>query len=162
MNEVFLEARNINKNYGGVIALSNVNLIVKKGEIHCLVGENGYGTSTLVKIITGVIQPEAGAEIIIDGIKINQLTPLEAFNRGIQVVHQDFSLFPNLSVAENISIAQYVKFSKPISWKEIEKIAKETIEKLEVNLPLKLPVGILPIADQQIVAMCRSVASEAK
>jgi simple sugar transport system ATP-binding protein len=162
MNEIFLEARNINKNYGGVTALSNVDLIIKRGEIHCLVGENGSGKSTLVKIITGVIQPEVGAEIIIDGIKVSQLTPLEAFKRGIQVVHQDFSLFPNLSVAENISIAQYIKYSKPINWMEIEKIAKETMNKLEIEIPLDIPVGMLPIADQQLVAICRSLASEAK
>ncbi|MGC8944045.1 MAG: ATP-binding cassette domain-containing protein, partial [Caldisericia bacterium] len=80
----------------------------------------------------------------------------------MQVVHQDFSLFPNLSVAENISIAQYIKYSKPINWMEIEKIAKETMNKLEIEIPLDIPVGMLPIADQQLVAICRSLASEAK
>ena len=162
MSEILLEARNINKYYGGVIALSNLNFVIKKGEVHCLVGENGSGKSTLVKIITGVVQPEPGAEIIIDGVKFTHLTPLEAFKNGIQVVHQDFSLFPNLSVAENISIAQYIKKFKPVNWKEINSIAKETINKLGINLSLNVPVNMLSIADQQLVAICRSLASEAK
>jgi simple sugar transport system ATP-binding protein len=162
MSEILLEARNINKYYGGVIALSNLNFVIKKGEVHCLVGENGSGKSTLVKIITGVVQPEPGAEIIIDGVKFTHLTPLEAFKNGIQVVHQDFSLFPNLSVAENISIAQYIKKFKPVNWKEINSIAKETMNKLGINLSLNVPVNMLSIADQQLVAICRSLASEAK
>lgn len=162
MNETFLEVKNINKSYGGVIALSNVDLDIKKGEIHCLVGENGSGKSTLVKIITGVVEPELGGEIIIEGVKFSKLTPLEAFKRGIQVVHQDFSLFPNLSVAENISIAQYIKHSKVIHWNRMKKIAKETLDKLEINLPIDAPIGSLPIAEQQLVAICRALASEAK
>lgn len=162
MDEIFLEVKNINKSYGGVIALSNVDLVIKKGEIHCLIGENGSGKSTLVKIITGVVEPELGGEIIIEGVKFSKLTPLEAFKRGIQVVHQDFSLFPNLSVAENISIAQYIKHSSPISWIEMKKIAKETMDKLEIKLPLDVSVGTLPIAEQQLVAICRALASEAK
>ncbi len=162
MNEIFLEVKNINKSYGGVIALSNVDLAIKKGEIHCLIGENGSGKSTLVKIITGVVEPELGGEIIIEGVKFSKLTPLEAFKRGIQVVHQDFSLFPNLSVVENISIAQYIKHSSLISWIEMKKIAKETMDKLEIKLPLDVSVGTLPIAEQQLVAICRALASEAK
>jgi len=162
MNEVFLEVKNINKSYGGVIALSNVDLIIKKGEIHCLVGENGSGKSTFVKVITGVVDPEVGGEIIIEGVKFSKLTPLEAFKRGIQVVHQDFSLFPNLSAVENISISQYIKYSNPINWGEMRKIAKETMDKLEIKLPLDVSVGTLPIAEQQLIAICRALASEAK
>ncbi len=156
-------ARKISKRYGGVLALDNVDLTLDKGEIHCLVGENGSGKSTLVRIIAGVAQPEPAAEIEINGERIQHLTPLESFRKGIQVVHQDLSLFPNLTIAENIAVTQYVEKGRSIiKWKNIKKVAEEAIGKLGIELELDALVGSIPIADQQLVAICRALASNAK
>src|SRR4051794_18182770 len=98
----FIELRNISKRYGGVKALSGFELTINKGEVHCLVGENGSGKSTLIKIMTGVIRPDPGSVIVLESSPRTYLTPHEAAKHGIQVIYQDLSLFPNLSVAENI------------------------------------------------------------
>ena len=158
---VLISLKNVSKKYGGVVALKNVNLDIHKGEIHGLVGENGSGKSTLVKIITGVVEPELGAKIVIEGKEYSRLTPFLAFKLGIHVVHQDLSLFPNLTVAENIAIHKYVE-SKFVNWQEIRKIAKETLAKLGINININAEVRDLSLADQQIVAICRAIASEAK
>jgi simple sugar transport system ATP-binding protein len=163
MPEVFLKALHLSKRYGGVTALADVDLTVHTGEVHCLVGENGSGKSTLVKIITGVVEPEPGAEIMIEGTRVRRLTPYEALRRGILVVHQDLSLFPNLSVAENIAIAQHIERGRHlVRWEAIRRIAREATEKIGVELPLEVPVGNLPVADQQLVAICRALASNAR
>jgi len=158
-SELVLVINNASKNYGGVTALENVDLDIKSGEIHCLVGENGSGKSTLVKIITGVVKPEPGTEIIIKK-KVSSLTPHEALKMGIHVVHQDLSLFPNLTVAENIALHSYTErvFT---DWSEVYKISLEVLERLGVKLELNQVVGRLSIADQQLVAICRAIASEA-
>ena len=162
-NDVLVSLRNVNKKYGGVVALKDVDLDIHRGEIHGLVGENGSGKSTLVKIITGVVEPEPGAKITIEGKTYPHLTPLLAFRLGIHVVHQDLSLFPNLTVAENIAIHKYVeKGSKFVSWQDIRKIARETLEKLGIDMDLDMEVGNLSLADQQLVAVCRAIASDAK
>ena len=104
----FLELSHISKTFGGVHALRDVDLSLEAGEVHCLVGENGSGKSTLIKIISGVQPPETGGAIVIDGQRFEHLTPAESTRLGIQVIYQDLSLFPNLSVAENIAIAGHV------------------------------------------------------
>lgn len=163
MNDVFLSARHLAKRYGGVIALDDVDLTVRRGEVHGLVGENGSGKSTLVKIITGVVSPEAGAEIEIAGERVRLLTPYDALRRGVQVVHQDVSLFPNLSVAENIAIVRYVEHGRsPVRWGTVRGIAREALRKIDSDLPLDLPAGSLPVADQQLVAVSRALASDAR
>ena len=162
-NGVLVSLRNVSKKYGGVVALRNVDLDILRGEIHGLVGENGSGKSTLVKIITGVVEPEPGAKITIEGKTYPHLTPLLAFRLGIHVVHQDLSLFPNLTVAENIAIHKYVeKGSKFVNWQEMRRIAEETLEKLGIDMDLDIEVGNLSLADQQLVAICRAIASDAK
>jgi simple sugar transport system ATP-binding protein len=159
----FLDLRNISKYYSGVIALDKVDFRVEEGEIHGLVGENGSGKSTLVKIITGVVQPEEGAIIEIKGERVHNLTPFEAFKRGIHVVHQDLSLFPNLSVAENIVSHLYLeKKNSFINLAKVRKQAHEVLRKLDLDMDLDAIVGDLRIADQQLVAICRAIASDAK
>ena len=104
----FLELKNISKRFGGVQALTDVDLTLEAGEVHCLVGENGSGKSTLIKIISGVQPPEYGGQIIIEGKSYTHLTPVESTRAGIQVIYQDLSLFPNLTVAENIAVGQHL------------------------------------------------------
>ena len=109
----FLEVRDIVKNFGGVRALDGVNMAVWPGEVLCLAGENGCGKSTLIKVISGVHAPDAG-RILIDGHTVSSLTPLSAMDAGIQVIYQDFSLFSNLTVAENIMMTSSVTEKKKL------------------------------------------------
>jgi len=98
----------ISKRFGGVHALRNVDLTLQAGEVHCLVGENGSGKSTLIKIISGVQAPEPGGRITIAGQDYPHLNPGQSTHCGIQVIYQDLSLFPNLTVAENIAIGRHL------------------------------------------------------
>ena len=100
--------KNISKHYIGVQALDSVDFEVKKGEIHCLVGENGSGKSTLIKIISGVVQPDNGASVEIDGERFQDYQAIDAIHKGIEVIYQDLSLFPNLTVAENIALSETI------------------------------------------------------
>ena len=95
MSETVLRIKNISKTFAGVQALKHVNLTIEKGEIHCLAGENGSGKSTLIKIISGVYQADEG-EIELGGRVYKHLTPMESIKQGIQIIYQDFSIFPNL------------------------------------------------------------------
>ncbi len=159
----FLALRAISKRFGGVQALDGVDFDLRDGEIHCLVGENGSGKSTLIKIISGVWAPEPGGQIVIAGDTLTHLTPVESTRRGIQVIYQDLSLFPNLTVAENIGIAQHLRpLPGPVRWREIRRVAEAAIAKIGVSLPLDRRVETLSIANRQIVAICRALAADAK
>ncbi len=159
----FLELESIGKHFGGTVALDGIDWSVNPGEVHCLVGENGSGKSTLIKIVAGVHKPDAGGHIVIEGTKFDQLSPYQAKRLGIQVIYQDLSLFPNLSVWENIAIDQ--ELGAPfqiIHRKAMRATAAEVLASLGAHLPLEIIVGRLSVAERQIVAICRGLASNAK
>ncbi len=163
MAEPFLTLKNVSKHYIGVTALDNVDFEIKKGEIHCLAGENGSGKSTMIKIISGTVEADPGSIIEIEGNPVHSHRAIDAINRGIQVIYQDLSLFPNLTVAENIAIGQYVaNHRKVIHWKELQIIAKTAMERINVTLPLDEMVSAISIADQQLVAICRALTHDVK
>lgn len=158
----FLEVRDIVKNFGGVRALDGVNMAVWPGEVLCLAGENGCGKSTLIKVISGVHAPDAG-RILIDDHTVSSLTPLSAMDAGIQVIYQDFSLFSNLTVAENIMMTSSVTEKKKFfSSTNAKKQAAQIVERLGVPLPLDADVEQLSVADKQLTAICRALAGNAK
>ena len=162
MSDVFLRATKINKSFAGVHALTNVNLTVKKGEVRCLIGENGCGKSTLIKIISGVYIPDSG-ELEIEGHKFGKLQPVQAMNMGIQVIYQDFSIFPNLTVADNIAMNTLrVKKKKFVNWKTIRSKAQQALDHLDVKIDLDVKAEALSVADKQIVAICRAIIQDAK
>src|SRR5882672_9198134 len=101
---LILEARNISKRFEGTQALYNASFSLERGEVHALMGENGAGKSTLSKILAGVYKPDEG-EIFIDGAKVTIDDPLRAQQLGIGMVFQELDLFPQLTVAENMAIA---------------------------------------------------------
>jgi simple sugar transport system ATP-binding protein len=162
MRTPLLRAHNLRKQYGGVVALAGVDLELWPEEIHGLVGENGSGKSTLVKILTGVVRPDPGAEIWIQGSRFSSLTPSDALRLGIQVVHQDLSLFPNLSVAENIGIHLHLHHKFLVRWPQVRELARTVLARIGIQLPLDEPVRELSIADQQLVAIGRAIASSAR
>ena len=162
MSDVILEVKGISKAFGGVQALDGVNLTIKKGEIHCLAGGNGSGKSTLIKIISGFYKPDSGI-ICIDGKEYAKLAPIESIMLGIQVIYQDFSIFPNLTVAENIAINDAVASKRKLqNWKTVRRTAKAAMSKLGVDLPLDTKVEELSVADKQIIAISRAIVHDAK
>ncbi len=149
-SEIFLKAININKSFGSFDANKDINISVTKGQIHALLGENGAGKSTLVKIFYGVLQPDSGS-IELNGQNISITSPNIARKNGIGMVFQHFSLFPALTVAENILIAldDKIKFNKVVD--EIIKLSKDW--ELFVD-PLKL-VSELSVGEKQRVEIIR-------
>ncbi|MEK0083516.1 sugar ABC transporter ATP-binding protein [Benzoatithermus flavus] len=163
MSEPFLRLTRVSKRFGGVLALDRIDWDVLPGEVHCLVGENGCGKSTLIKLVAGVHAPDPGSRIEIAGEVHEQLDPALAHRLGIQVIFQDLSLFPNLSVAENIAIDAHLGgLAKPVAYGRLEAVAQEVLSRLGFSLPLDAKVGSLPIAERQVVAICRGLAADAR
>jgi simple sugar transport system ATP-binding protein len=153
----------IKKIFGGVKALDDVDFTVGAGEIHCLAGENGCGKSTLIKIITGVYQPEPGAGMEIFGQAYAQITPTLARKAGIAVIWQDLALFAEMTVAENIAFETLLgNRPRGVSYARLREVAKAALARLEVDLDLDARLGDLPIAQRQIVAIARALVSDAR
>ncbi|EWG10002.1 sugar ABC transporter ATP-binding protein [Cytobacillus firmus] len=162
MESPLIQLENITKSFGGVKALKGVSLTIQPGEIHCLAGENGCGKSTLIKVMSGVHTPDHG-QIFINGKKYKHLSPLEAIKEGIQVIYQDFSIFPNLTVAENIALGSELSAKrKVVSWPNMRRIAKEALSKINVDLELNEKVENLSVADKQLIAISRALMQKAK
>ena len=159
----FLQLQNIGKRFGGTIALTAFDWTVDAGEVHCLIGENGSGKSTLIKIVAGVYAPENGGRILVDGAQHTRLSPAQAKQLGIQVIYQDLSLFPNLSVLENIAIDRELGgLTALVRKREMRRVAEEALVRLDAKLPLNALVRSLSVAERQIVAICRGIAANAK
>lgn len=158
----FLELTHISKRFGGVTALQDVDFVLQPGEVHCLVGENGSGKSTLIKIISGVQPPEPGGRIVIDGREYAHLDPVESTRLGIQVIYQDLSLFPNLTVAENIAVGRHLGGLRPVDWQAIRDTATAAMKRIGLSLDLDAKVEDLTIASRQLVAICRAMAADAR
>jgi ABC-type sugar transport system ATPase subunit len=103
MAQALLKAVNITKSFAGVQALKGVSLEIMPGEVHCLAGENGCGKSTLIKVISGV-HPRDGGTLEFNGKAMDKFTPIDAIMAGVQVIYQDFAVFPNLTVMENLAL----------------------------------------------------------
>ncbi|MEE0954865.1 MAG: sugar ABC transporter ATP-binding protein [Eubacterium sp.] len=162
MSEYLLELSGIDKSFAGVHALSNVDVKIKPGRVMCLCGENGCGKSTLVKIISGVYTRDSG-KVIYEGKEITKITPAEATRLGIQVIYQDLSIFPNLTVMENLAInSEITRGAKLVDRKRWKKTAEEALSKIGFNIDLNARMGDLPVADKQLVAICRALLFNAK
>ena len=158
-----LKLTNVSKHFGAAPALRNVAWEVARGEVHCLVGENGCGKSTLIKIVSGVHAPDLGSRVEVDGTEFTSLDPATAKALGIQVIFQDLSLFPNLSVAENIAIDETLHgLAHLVRRDRMHQIAQGVLDRLGFRLPLGKRVAELSIAECQIVAICRGLAAKAR
>ncbi|MFI3249810.1 MAG: ABC transporter ATP-binding protein [Eubacteriales bacterium] len=150
-----VELRNITKRFGGAAANDEVNLLVKKGEIHCLLGENGAGKTTLMKILFGIYKPDQGT-IAINGDTIQHMTPPKAFDLGIGMVHQHFMLINNLSVLENVVLGSEpgkVTFDR----KKAAEVVGELSDRYHFDLPLEEKVGDLSIGLMSRVEIMKTI-----
>ncbi|HVF39915.1 MAG TPA: ATP-binding cassette domain-containing protein [Gemmatimonadaceae bacterium] len=152
-----LELRGITRRFGAVLALDDVSFTVSKGSIHALLGENGAGKTTLMRVAFGLLQPEAG-QILIDGRSIQFHSPSDAISAGLGMVHQQFSLVPALSVAENVALGGKGAYRFHEVASHIEEIAARTGLRLEPAAP----VSTLNSADRQKLEIIRALAHNAK
>lgn len=147
---------NVVKSFGGAKALSGVSLSVSGGQVHCIAGENGSGKSTLIKIMSGVHTPDSGL-IKLGEKTFSGLSPREAVHEGVQVIFQDFSLLPNLTVAENIAMPTYIlRNSKIFSQSETKKIASSALDLIGVDIDINSSVEDISIASKQLIAIARA------
>lgn len=162
MSETLVKLSNIGISFSGVQILENIDLELQKGKIHCLIGENGCGKSTIVKIIAGVYKPNCGT-VEINGKQYAAVTPVTAMEEGIQVIWQDFSLFPNLTVFENIALNDDLYKKRVfVNQKQRRALAQKAIDMISVDLDLNARVETLSVAKKQLVAIARAISNNAK
>ena len=162
MSDYILRAAGIKKYFGGVKALDGVNLSIRKGEIHCLAGENGCGKSTIINIISGFYTPDAGT-LEIDGKEFDKMTPQAAIASGIQVIYQDLSLFPNLSVQENLALNMEVASGRTfVNKSRMKEIALAALSKINLTLDLDELVENLTFGMRQMIAISRALLNDAR
>ncbi|AYO29208.1 ATP-binding cassette domain-containing protein [Biomaibacter acetigenes] len=157
-----LKLTNISKEFPGVKALDGVNLTIKRGTVMALMGENGAGKSTLMKILAGVYKKDRG-EIKIEGVPVEINSPLDAQKLGIAVIHQEFSLIPELTVAQNIFLGKelYEKNRLLLDKKSMSKKAKELVSRFDMDIDVNLPVKNLTVGQQQMIEIAKALASDA-
>ncbi len=157
-NKRELKVVDICKSFSGIRVLNNVNLELKSGEIHALVGENGAGKSTLMKIISGVYQKDEG-EIYINDNVIDITNPRIASNLGISIIHQEFSLIPELNIAQNIFLGMETTGSAGLmlNKKEMHMRSREILKNLDFNIDTKTNIYDLSVSEQQIVEIAKAL-----
>lgn len=155
--DYILETKNISKSFPGVKALDDVSIKIQKGSIHAIVGENGAGKSTFIKILSGVYQADSGA-VFLKGEQCNFKTPFEAQNGGISVVHQELKLVDTLTVKENIWLGRPPTGKFGVSAALMHKKAKEILDYIQINLDPDELVMKLSVGQQQIVEICKALS----
>ncbi len=158
-----LELRGISKTFPGVKALTDVHFALQAGQIHALMGENGAGKSTFIKVITGIHQPDAGGEMLLDGKSVHFSNPREATQAGIAAIYQHVTCYPDLTVAENIFIGhEQVGRGGRILWREMNARAGEYLARLGTNIDPRATMGTLSVAQQQIVEIAKAISTNAR
>jgi monosaccharide-transporting ATPase len=161
MEDNILEIRNLTKRFEGVTAVDDVSFSVQRGEIHALMGENGAGKSTIIKIITGIYRADSG-QIIYDGKECSFHTALSAQHAGISTVYQELNMIPNLTVSENIFLGRYPYNKTGIDWKAMNDAAQKLVEDLGVNIDVRKPLSVYGTAKKQIIYILRAINLKSK
>jgi len=163
--EYVVAMKGITKSFGGVLALKDVNLELRRGEIMGIVGDNGAGKSTLMKVLSGAHQADEG-EIYIDGQRVNIKNTQDAFNQGISMIYQDLALFNNLDVAKNIFIGRERcrgPFKMLLDKKSMYQKAEDLIKELKVDIKsAHMNVARMSGGQRQMVACARAIAFDSK
>ena len=162
MAEICLALEGVQKKYGDNHALRGVTHTMQGGKIHALIGKNGSGKSTLIKVIAGVTQPTQGG-IELDGVRLPSMTPHDALQAGIVTVHQELSLIPELSVAENIYLGRMPKKSGFIQWGSLNDKAQQLLQDMGVDdIDVTQPVSALSVGKQQVVEIAKAMSFNPK
>jgi ribose transport system ATP-binding protein len=159
---VLLEARGVGKTFPGVRALQDMHIELRHGEVLALVGENGAGKSTLMKLLSGIYTPDDG-ELFLDGRPLEVSSPKHALEQGISIIHQEFNLMPDLTVAQNIFIGREPRSGGFfLGERTLNARAKELIDRLHLPLDPRQVVGSLTVARQQMVEIAKALSYDAK
>ena len=163
MSDHILEVKNLTKYFPGIKALDGVHLTVRSGEVHALIGENGAGKSTLVKILTGVYFPTQG-EITFEGVPFSCRNALDAQRAGIAAIHQEASMFPELSVTENIYMGHHLVHpkTKKVDWKRMGAETQKLLDELELDINSSTLVKNLSVAQRHMVEIAKALSLQAK
>ena len=161
IGDTILKLNHISKLYPGVVALDDMNMEFKEGEVHAIVGENGAGKSTMIKTISGAIEPTQGT-IEVNGQTFDKLNPKLSRDNGIAVIYQEFTLVPVLSAADNIFMGEYMLNGMVLDRKSMDQKAKELFERLHVNIDPRTKVADLTTGFQQIVEIAKAISKDAK
>ncbi len=158
----FLRLENIAKSFSHNLVLKDVHFSIEPGEVRALLGENGAGKSTMIKIIAGVHKPDSG-KIYIDEKEVVIANPKEGLDQGISVIYQELDLLPALMVVQNIflGIERKDRFGM-LDKKAMERMVQDYFDSMEISIDLHAKVGDLPIASQQMVAIAKAVEHEAR
>ncbi len=151
-----LSMKRITKSFPGVIALEEVDFDLRKGEVHALMGENGAGKSTLIKVLTGVESLDSGS-IELGGQVVQMHSPQQSQQLGISTVYQEVNLCTNISVAENILLGREPYRFGAIDWQKMNRLAKQALNRLDIDIDVTLPLENYSLAIQQMVAIARSL-----
>jgi ABC-type sugar transport system ATPase subunit len=161
MSEVLLRIQGLSKSFGSTLALSDVSFDIEAGEIHALVGENGAGKSTLVNVLSGVVEPDAGA-ISVAGTNVRFGSPRAAQRAGVATVHQELSLAEPLSVAENVFAGRLPSFLGLVDRKRLHEETRALFGRIGVAIDPAQTVGELPISSRQITEIAKALAINAR
>lgn len=163
MNELLLELSHISKSFPGVKALDDVQFDLRRGEVHALLGENGAGKSTLIKIISGVYKQDSG-EMRINGQSVSFNSPREAQLMGVATIYQELSLYPELTVAENIFLGHAPRTRLGIlDWRAMNQRAREILDSLDIHdMDVTTRVGTMTVGNRQRVEICKALSRDAR
>jgi ribose transport system ATP-binding protein len=156
-----LELKQITKKFPGVRALDKIDLDIRAGEVHILVGENGAGKSSLVKILSGMYTPDGG-EIVFNGQPYLPQTPLDAINAGLRVVYQEFNMLSYLSVAENIYFEKLPQRNGLVNYKKLYQDTEMILAEVGLNVSPRTKVELLGIAQMQLIEIAKAICNESK
>jgi len=160
-DETVLACTGITKRFGAVTALNAVDFSLRRGEVRALLGKNGAGKSTLVNLISGSLSPDEG-QLTLEGELVHWANPKAAQSGGIAVVHQEFSLVPGLTVAENITMGHWPRRGGFANQSALRADAERALALLGADIPLFIEVGKLPLAEQQMVEIAKALVDEPK
>ena len=161
MNEVIVSMNNISKSFPGVKALDHVKFELRSGEVMALLGENGAGKSTLMKILSGVYTRDEGTMEIF-GKSYDDLTPKQAQEAGVAIIHQELNMCRHLTVTENMFLGREVKGGLSLNNAKMRKEAKRVLDDLRIDISPDQIVGDLPVSKQQMVEIAKAVQQNAK
>lgn len=161
MNEVIVSMENISKSFPGVKALDHVQFELRSGEVMALLGENGAGKSTLMKILSGVYTRDEGT-VKIFGQQYDDLTPKQAQEVGVAIIHQELNMCRHLSVAENMFLGREIRGRFSLNNAAMQKEAKRILDDLNMDIDPNQMVGDLPVSKQQMVEIAKALSINAK
>jgi putative multiple sugar transport system ATP-binding protein len=163
VSEYLLEMNNITKEYPGVVALNDVSFKVKKGEIHALVGENGAGKSTLMKVLSGVLPKGTySGEILFEGQNYQIKSLRQSEEKGVGIIHQEFTLTPNLSIAENIFLGKEIKKFGIINWDQTKIEAAKLLKRVGLEEDVNILVKNIGVGKMQLVEIAKALSKDVK